>query len=314
MTCTVIIGLEIKQMLKIFSGKLKKTMCFCTAQHISTMFILLLGVFVSGYAVADPVTKKIEKIEKKLGATIGVSVYERDTKNTWSYKGNEHFPLMSTFKTFACAALLSDVDAGKVKLGKPVEIKQDMLVTYSPVTEKYVGKEFTLRDACVAAMTMSDNTAANIVLDNIGGPKGLTRFMLRIGDNHTRLDRMEPTLNEAVPGDMRDTTTPDAITLSLNKILFEDVLTEHSKKQLKQWMMDNKVSDGLVRSVLPEGWKIADRSGAGGFGSRGITAVIWSETRPPVILSIYLSQTDASFDSRNQAIAEIGKEIISSLF
>lgn len=156
---------------------------------------------------------------------------------------------------------------------------------------------------------MSDNTAANIVLSGIKGPLSLTRFMRSIGDKVTRLDRIEPDLNEAVDGDKRDTTTPNAIVKSLETLLFGDVLSQSSKNQLKQWMMDNKVTGSLLRSVLPENWSIADRSGAGGYGSRGITAVVWSDKRTPIIISIYLTQTDASFAQRNKAIADIGKEI-----
>jgi len=98
---------------------------------------------------------------------------------------------------------------------------------------------------------------------------------------------------------------------SLHKLLFGDVLTQDSKQQLKQWMIDNKVTGKLLRSVLPKNWSIADRSGSGGFGSRGILAVVWSEQRSPIIISIYLTQTTASFAQRNKAIADIGKEIFS---
>ena len=158
-------------------------------------------------------------------------------------------------------------------------------------------------------MIMSDNTATNIVLTGIKGPKALTQFMRSIGDEVTRLDRIEPDLNEALDGDERDTTTPNAMVKSLHTLLFGDLLSENSKAQLKQWMIDNKVTSSLLRSVLPENWSIADRSGAGGNGSRGITAIVWSDKRTPLIISIYLTQTDAPFALRNKSIAAIGKEI-----
>ncbi|WP_331774580.1 class A beta-lactamase [Sulfurospirillum sp. 1612] len=253
---------------------------------------------------------KIISIEKKLGARVGISVYDVDMKKElWSYRGGSRFPLMSTFKTLACAKMLHDVEKKKLLLNPYTFIKKESLIEWSPITKNYIGKKFTLKQACSAMMTMSDNTAANIVLKKIGGPKALTLFMQTIGDNTTQLDRMEPDLNEALEGDVRDTTTPHAITQSLHLLLFGDVLSDSSKAQLKKWMMENKVANSLFRSVLPNNWVIADRSGAGGYGSRGITAIVWPKTHKPLIIAVYLTQTKASFDQRNKAIAQIGREI-----
>lgn len=255
------------------------------------------------------IEKKIKTIENKLGARVGASIYDVEAKELWSYKGDTRFPLMSTFKTLACSKLLAEIEKGNKSFDSSVIIKETSLISWSPVMQKNVNKKVSLKQACSAMMIMSDNTAANIVLESIGGPNALTQFMRSIGDDVTRLDRIEPYLGEALDGDSRDTTTPNAIVKSLQVLLFGDVLSEASKKQLKQWMADNKVSDSLFRSVLPKGWSIADRSGAGGYGSRGITAIVWPEVHSPLIISVYLTQTKASFDERNKAIAEIGKEI-----
>ncbi len=281
---------------------------YLSPKYLGALFILI-GASISSYAQYDSVEKTIISVEKQLPAHVGVSIYNTETKKTWNYKGDSRVPLMSTFKTLACGKLLSDVDKGGSSLDKSVLVEKKDLVTYSPITENYVGKEITLAEACSAAMLTSDNTAANIILNNTGGPSELTRFIQGIGDHTTRLDRFEPELNEAKSGDLRDTTSPSAMVNSLNALLFGNVLSPQSTSQLKQWMMDNQVSDNLLRSVLPIGWKIADRAGAGGNGSRGIAAVIWSEKLAPIIISIYITQTNASFDDRNKAIAEIGKSI-----
>jgi beta-lactamase class A len=281
----------------------------CHSKNVVCAFILVLNISFTSYANANPIIEKIKQVESELSARVGVSVYDVSSKQLWDYDGDVRFPLMSTFKTLACAKLLSDVDNGDQSFDSSVVIKDSSLITWSPVTKKHVGESFSLKQACSAAMIMSDNTAANIVLDGINGPSALTKFMRSIGDEVTRLDRIEPYLNEAIDGDVRDTTTPNAIVKSLHELLFGNVLSESSKNQLKMWMMDNKVSDSLLRSSLPNDWSIADRSGAGGYGSRGITAVVWSGKRTPLIISIYLTQTDASFDERNKAIAGIGKKI-----
>lgn len=277
----------------------------------SLILVLVANFSFVSSAHANTIIKKIEEIESQLGARIGVSIYDVTDNKLWNYNGDTRFPLMSTFKTLACAKLLDDVEKGLQSFSTSTVITKSSLVKWSPVTKKYIGEKFTLKQACSAAMIMSDNTATNIVLTGIKGPKALTQFMRSIGDNVTQLDRVEPYLNEALDGDKRDTTTPNAMVKSLDTLLFGDALSQASKDQLKQWMIDNKVTGSLLRSVLPENWSIADRSGAGGYGSRGITAVVWPDKRSPLIISIYLTQTDASFAQRNKAIANIGKEIFS---
>ncbi|GIU31961.1 beta-lactamase [Shewanella sp. MBTL60-007] len=216
---------------------------------------------------------------------------------------------MSTFKTLACAKMLQDSDRDILDISTMAPVKSDELIAWSPITKNMVGSSITIENACEATMKTSDNTAANIVLKHIGGPQGVTAFLRLIGDKVTQLDRFEPELNQAKADDLRDTTTPNAMNKTLYHILFEDVLAQNSKKQLKEWMQGNTVSDSLLRSVLPKGWSIADRSGAGANGSRGITAAIWTDEREPLIISIYLTQTNLSMPERNQVINEIGKAI-----
>jgi beta-lactamase class A len=291
--------------MKIMTFIFKAQVSICNA----FLFSFMINIGLVGSVQANTILEQIEAQEHLLGARIGVSIYDVKANDSWDYNGNAKFPLMSTFKVLACAKLLADVEKGLQSFDTSTVITTDSLINWSPITKKLVGEKISLKEACSAAMIMSDNTATNIVLKGIDGPKALTQFMRAIGDEVTRLDRIEPELNEALDGDKRDTTTPNAIVKSLHTLLFGDVLSQDSKVLLKQWMIDNKVTGSLLRSVLPEHWFIADRSGSGGFGSRGITAVVWSDKRTPLIISIYLTQTDATFAQRNKAIADIGKEI-----
>jgi len=280
-------------------------------KYRSLLLVLLINICFVSHCYANTITAKIEEIERQLNVRIGVAIYDVTDNKLSSYNGENRFPLMSTFKALACAKLLADIESGSQSFDTSVVITPSSLINWSPITKNHIGEKFTLKQACSAAMIMSDNTAANIVLEGIKGPKALTQFMRSIGDKVTRLDRIEPELNEALDGDKRDSTTPNAMVKSLHTILFGDVLSKTSKDQLKQWMIDNKVTGSLFRSVLPDGWLIADRSGSGGYGSRGIAAVVWSNKRTPLIISVYLTQTDATFAQRNKAIADIGKEIFS---
>jgi beta-lactamase class A len=203
--------------------------------------------------------------------------------------------------------LLAKVDEKSLTLDQPVSIRKEMLVPYSPITEKSLAPQtITFGDVCHAAVSYSDNTAANVVFDAIGGPTGFTSYMRSIGDEKTRLDRKEPELNEATPGDVHDTTTPNAIVNSLRKILLGDVLSVSSRAELTQWMLTDQVAGALLRASLPSDWKIADKTGAGGYGSRSIVAVIWPPSKQPLVVGIYVTQTKASMQASNQAIAKIG--------
>ena len=252
-------------------------------------------------------TAAVQTEEGALQARIGMVVVDAGTGANWNYRGDERFPLNSTHKTFACAALLAKVDQKALALDQPVSIRKDLLVTYSPITEKKLAPEtMTLGELCHAAVSYSDNTAGNLVVEALGGPAAFTSYMRTIGDETTRLDRKEPELNEALPGDLRDTTTPNAIVGSLRKILLGDVLSASSRVELTQWMLDDQVAGALLRASLPSDWKIADKTGAGGYGSRSIVAVIWPPAKPALVVGIYITQTNASTSISNQAIARIG--------
>ncbi|WP_084140902.1 class A beta-lactamase [Psychrilyobacter atlanticus] len=278
-------------------------------KFIPVVCMLLVNSITFANKLPNVVIKEITAVEKRLGANVGVAVYDTKDHRISEYNGDKRFPLMSTFKTLAAANILYKTDQRLLSLEKKISIHEDEILSYAPVTKEFVGETMKLNEVCSAAMSMSDNTAANIMLENLGGPQELTKFLREIGDTTTRIDRIEPELNEALKGDERDTTTPKAIVKTLNKLLYGKVLSNTSKEQLKKWMMDNKVADNLFRAVLPKKYLIADRSGAGGYGSRGITAVVWSEDRTPIIISVYLTQTDATFVERNEAIVQIGDVI-----
>jgi beta-lactamase class A len=249
-----------------------------------------------------------------LHARVGAAVRDTGTGETWGYDAEARFPLDSTHKAFACAALLAKADRGEISLDARVALQAADLVPYSPVTEKRLSPEtMSLADLCAATLAFSDNTAANAVLAAVGGPAGVTAFFRALGDATSRLDRTEPTLNEAAPGDPRDATTPAAAVADLEKILLGDALKPASRARLTQWMIDDRVAAPLLRAALPADWRIADKTGAGGNGSRGIVAVLWPPCRAPLIVAIYIADTDASMAARNAAIAHIGAALVKSI-
>ncbi|ABM18172.1 Beta-lactamase [Marinobacter nauticus VT8] len=280
-------------------------------QKLIAAILLTLSTSVASADQDNSLIKTVKKVADDLEARVGFAAYDLESGQRWEYHADQRFAMSSTFKTLACAALLHRVDTGQANLARKVNVSESDLVTYSPITETYAdGEAMTLSDLCEATLTTSDNTAANLVLRELGGPEAVTSFARHLGDDVTRLDRWETELNEALPGDNRDTTTPNAMVRNLQTLLLGDALSEPSREQLRDWLEGNQVADGLFRAAVPEGWVVADRTGAGGFGSRSITAVIWPPERQPIVVALYLTQTDASFAERNAAIAEIGEAIV----
>lgn len=259
---------------------------------------------------ASKLHEDISLLEQQIVGRIGVSVWDTQTDKHWAYRGDERFPLVGTFKTLTCATMLSEMDNGALSKNATVAIEKSNIVVWSPIMDKLAGQSVRTEHACEAAMLMNDNTAANLVLEQIGGPRSVTLFLRSIGDKATRLDRTDPRFKEATTNDKLDTTTPNAMVNTLETLIDGDVLSYQSRVQLKIWMQDNKVSDSLMRSVLPSGWSIADRSGPGGDGSLGLNAVIWKESHKPVYISIYITETELSLQAREQLIAQISQLIL----
>ena len=188
-------------------------------------------------------------------------------------------------------------------------IKEEAIQSYAPTTENLIGQYVSAAQLCAITMRNSDNTAANGVLEMLGGPQAVTSFLRTIGDTVTRLDRNEPSLNEATPGDLRDTTTPQAMVQTLQSLVLGDALKTSDRDRLTDWLRHNEVGGPLLRAGVPESWNVADRTGAAGYGTRGVVAVMWPPERAPLVAAVYITETKASMEARNAAIAAIGKVI-----
>lgn len=262
---------------------------------------------------AETVIDAARAIEAELGGRVGVVLRAPSSTPLAAWRADERFPLSSTFKTPLCGAVLARMDAGQEQRGRRVVYEADALVTYSPVTEKHVGQGMTIDQLCAATITLSDNTAGNLLLKTLGGPAGMTAFLRSLGDTVSRLDRWETALNEGTPGDLRDTTSPAAITSTLETLLFSEALSADSRTQLETWMQQDQVADALIRKHLPTGWTIGDKTGAGGHGSRSIIAVIRTPQGAPWLAAVYLTGNKASMEARNAAIARIGAAMIAQI-
>jgi len=255
----------------------------------------------------------LEKIERDSGGRLGVAVLETGSGTLAGHRIDERFPMCSTFKALAAAAILVRVDAGKEQLSRRIRVEEKDILAYAPVTRQHVGQDMSVAELCDAAVTLSDNTAANLLLASMGGPSAITNLARSLGDDLTRLDRIEVELNEATPGDPRDTTTPAAMARNLKALTLGTALSAASRDQLIAWLVGCKTGDAKIRAGLPKDWRVGDKTGNGGHGSSNDVAVIWPQGRAPVIVASYLTETTGTDDQRNAAHAAVGRAMAAAI-
>jgi beta-lactamase class A len=257
---------------------------------------------------------KIAGIEKRTSARIGVAALDSGNSKRLDYRSEERFPMCSTFKFLAAAAVLKRVDEGEEKLGRFVSYGAKDILEYAPVTKAHLNDGGMMLGAlCAAAIEQSDNTAGNLLLDAIGGPAGLTKFARSIGDETTRLDRKEPDLNNATAGDERDTTSPAAMCADMQRLVLGKVLSESSRHQLEDWLQHNETGTLLIRSGVPKTWTVGDKTGRCGNGATNDVAIVRPPGRAPIIVAIYSMGSTASADDRSAILAETAHAVVESL-
>ncbi|MDZ5610385.1 class A beta-lactamase [Bacillus pseudomycoides] len=255
--------------------------------------------------------REFVQLEKKFDARIGVYAIDTGTNRTVAYRPDERFAYTSTFKALAAGALLqkNSID----KLDKVITYTKDDLVTYSPITEKHVDTGMTLWEIADAAIRYSDNTAGNLLFKELDGPKGFEKKLRQIGDRVTKVDRFEPDLNEATPGDIRDTSTAKALATNLKAFTVGNILPTEKRKILTDWMRGNTTGDQLIRAGVPKDWEVGDKTGAGSYGTRNDIAIVWPPNREPIIIAILSSRDTKNATYNNELIAQAAKVTINAL-
>jgi beta-lactamase class A len=252
-------------------------------------------------------SERIAALEARAGGRIGVFVLDTASGLSIAHRSEERFPMCSTFKLLTAAAVLALVDAGSERLDRKIPYGTADLLEYAPVTKAHVGDgAMSLGDLCAAAIDWSDNTAANLLLQVIGGPPAFTRYVRALGDDLTRLDRNEPTLNTAIAGDERDTTTPAAMVGDMRAVLLGDRLSQGSRRQLETWLIGDRVGDKRIHAGLPPSWRVGDKTGTGDNGTANVIAILRPPDRAPLLAAVYYTGSSGSADALNAVHKEIG--------
>jgi beta-lactamase class A len=256
---------------------------------------------------------RIDEMEAQLGGRIGVAAIDTNSGARLAHRGDERFAMCSTFKWMLAAAVLARNDQRGGILEQHLSFGPKDLLAHSPVTEQHIAeRSLSIVELCSAAVETSDNTAANELLKFIGGPPALTQYLRAIGDHTTRLDRVELSLNTNLPGDPRDTTTPNAMIATMQTILVGNALSAASREMLLTWLKNCQTGLQRLRAGLPPTWTAGDKTGTGGRGAVNDNAIIWPPGRPPILIAVYLSDSDASPDRLDVALARIGTLIVTA--
>jgi beta-lactamase class A len=258
------------------------------------------------------IKEKLQALEHQHGGRLGVAILDTGSGQRFGYRNNERFLLCSTFKMLLAATVLARVDQGKEQLDHRLVFGKDMLLEYAPVTSQHVGQPgMTIAELCQAAVALSDNTAANVLLAHLGGPSVVTDYARKFGDPITRLDRIEPELNRPSPSGLLDTTTPAAMVGNLQALALGSVLSDASRKQLVEWLCETSTGKNLLRKGVPGDWRIGEKTGSG-VTMRNDVAIMWPPQRKPLLVAAYYENANADDDARAVVLAAVGRLVASA--
>jgi beta-lactamase class A len=248
----------------------------------------------------------VEALERRSGGRLGVAVVDTGKRRLFSHRGDERFPLCSTFKFLLAADLLRRADQGALDLDRRLPIKATHLGN-SDFVKGRVGRDASIAELAHAIIAISDNDAANLLLPLVGGPAGLTAFARAIGDPVTRIDRMEPVSD--APSDIEDTTSPAAMAADLERILLGHVLKPASRATLTNWLAASQTGPRRLRAGLPSAWWLAHKTGTGMHGTSNDAGIVWRPHAAPLVIAVYLTGSTLSESDRDRVIAAVARTV-----
>ncbi|MBH1999559.1 MAG: SGM family class A beta-lactamase [Sphingomonadaceae bacterium] len=247
-----------------------------------------------------------KEIEQETGGRLGVALVDNKGALLLGFNRDERFALCSTFKAPLAAAMLIGAEGGKFGLGGEIPFGKEDILEYAPVVKKNKKRgRMSMAELAQAAVEVSDNSAANLLLPMLGGPAGFTAFMRAHGDDVTRLDRNEPALNENAQGDPRDTTSPAAMAGLMGRLIFRD-LKPAGANQLRVWLNASTTGAQRIKAGLPEGWTSGSKTGSCGTAYNDV-ALVKAPSGDEYILAIYLDRPTVDADAAEAAIAETAR-------
>jgi len=266
---------------------------------------------VSRAGASSAIQTRLRDLELRSGGRLGVAVLDTATDRLVGNRIDERFAMCSTCKVLAVGFVLARVDRDEERLDRRLTFTEGELVPPFKSTSSHVGSEgMTIAALCEAAITVSDSTAANLLLASFDGPAALT-YLRSLGDPVTRLDHTEPALNIVKPGETHDTTSPAAISRTLRRLLLGEALSYRSRALLTGWMMGAKdAATHRLRVGLPAGWRIANKPGTWEKIATSDIGVIWPPGRAPVVVAAYLGEAPGSIESQESVLVDVARIVV----
>ncbi len=277
---------------------------------VALPFVSILPLTWAAETPSSKLTQALAALEASSKGRLGLALINVDTGVEFQYKGDLRFAFCSTFKLMLVAAVLKKSMTQVGLLTQHITYQKADLLSYAPITTKNLAQGMSVSELCAATLQYSDNTAANLLIKQIGGLEAVNRFAQSLGDRDFRLDRFEPELNTALPFDIRDTTTPKAMAASLKKITLGTALAPNQRAQLVTWIKGNTTGDACIRAGVPSGWTVGDKTGSGSYGTTNDIAVLWPPTGQPMVLTIYFTQLQKDAEARRDVLAAATKLVM----
>lgn len=272
------------------------------------------GPQINNMALTDATQAKLAKLEAQYNGRLGVVAINTANNAQIQYRADERFPFCSTSKVMTVVAILKQSERQTNLLQKSIKYSQQDVDKSgnAPISKNHLLKVMSVNDLCQAAIDYSDNTAMNLLIKTLGGPQAVTSYARSIQDNKFSLNRWEPELNTAIPGDNRDTTTPYAMGNSLKQLVLGNALESDQQQQLVTWMKNNTTGNLRIRAGISKDWAVADKTGTGAYGTTNDIGVVWPTGCAPIILVIYFTQYKKDSAPRDEVIAAATKILINN--
>ncbi|MFA4939544.1 class A beta-lactamase [Brevundimonas sp.] len=256
----------------------------------------------------------LNDLEKRHGGRLGVAALDVGSQRRVSWRGQERFAFCSTFKAFLAVATLERVQREEERLERAVAITRADMIPHAPVTEKAIGRTLTIRELMQAAVEVSDNPAANILIREMGGIAVWRSWWPTFGDTTTVISRLEPDLNTALPNDPRDTCLPDQTIANIRELAFSDRLTPEHDQLITGWMTSSPTGANRIKAGAPQGWTVAHKTGTGSNGATNDIGMLTPLSGSPVLLAAYFTGApEATDDQRDAVIAEATRRALKAL-
>lgn len=280
--------------------------------------LLSAGLMVAVPALGAPTRSwpNFDDLRMTLGSKgrLGLAAIDTGSGRTILFDADARYAMASTFKLALAGAVLAAIDQGRLALGSRLQIQPAHLLGHAPVVRQAgAGASLSIEQLCAAIIEVSDNGAANMLLQKLGGPGSLTRFFRRCGDRFSRLDRYELALNSNLPGDPRDTTTPAAMLQTMRSLLVGELLNEPSRQRLTGWMVRSSRGLDRLRAGLPQGWRVGSKAGTGARGATNDLAIAWPPNRLPILIASYVDAPNSTDHERAAVHRQVARRLAAAL-